>query len=63
MGESAELRYVWNDMSDRVMIGSQLIKDTIQQVKIIQQKLKAVQGRQKSYADLKRSDGIFNVGG
>ena len=52
----------WQDSSDRLIVGPQLIEDSIQQVKIIQQKMKAAQDRQKSYADQKRRALEFQPG-
>ncbi|XP_021770717.1 uncharacterized protein LOC110734896 [Chenopodium quinoa] len=48
----------WNDISETMILGLQMIKDTIKKVREIQ----AVQDRQKSYADLKRKEEEFEVG-
>ena len=44
------------------MIGPNIVKDTEDKVRIIQQRLKAASDRQKSYADLKRKDIVYEVG-
>ncbi|XP_019104852.1 uncharacterized protein LOC109134900 [Beta vulgaris subsp. vulgaris] len=52
----------WNDISETVILGPRLIEETVQQVKVIQGKIKAAQDRQKSYADLKRMEEEYEVG-
>ncbi|XP_057247486.1 uncharacterized protein LOC130589879 [Beta vulgaris subsp. vulgaris] len=52
----------WNDISKTVILWPQLIEETVQQVKMIQGKIKAAQDRQKSYADLKRREEEYEVG-
>ena len=52
----------WSDISETVVLGPQLIEDTMNQVRTIQSKIQAAQDRQKSYADLKRRDEEFQVG-
>ena len=44
------------------MIGPDIMKDTEDKVQVIQQRLKAASNRQKSYADLKRKDIVYEVG-
>jgi len=52
----------WDDRSDTVILGPEMIQEMISQVHIIREKMRAAQDRQKSYADLKRSDIEFAVG-
>ena len=52
----------WNDISETVVLGPQLIEETMQQVRMIQARIQAAQDRQKSYADLKRREEEFEVG-
>ncbi|XP_074304953.1 uncharacterized protein LOC141639807 [Silene latifolia] len=52
----------WDDRADAVVLGPEMIQEMVDQVHIIRQKMRAVQDRQKSYADLKRSDIEFAVG-
>ena len=44
-------------------MGPELVAETEDNVHLIRDSLKAVYGRQKSYADLKRNDIKFEVGG
>ncbi|XP_074299067.1 uncharacterized protein LOC141630090 [Silene latifolia] len=48
--------------ADAVVLGPEMIQEMVEQVHIIRQKMRAAQDRQKSYADLKRSDIEFAVG-
>ena len=50
------------DLNEHKVIGSNIVKDTEEKVRIIQQRLKATSDRQKSYADLKRKDIEYEVG-
>ena len=52
----------WQDPSDRLIIGPQLLEDTVEHDKVIQRKMKEAQDRQKSYADLKKRPLEFNPG-
>ncbi|XP_074300754.1 uncharacterized protein LOC141632070 [Silene latifolia] len=52
----------WDDRADTVVLGPEMIQEMVEQVHIIRQKMRAAQDRQKSYADLKRSDIEFVVG-
>ncbi|XP_021776006.1 uncharacterized protein LOC110739830 [Chenopodium quinoa] len=45
-----------------MILGPQMIEDTVKKVKEIQAKIQAAQDRQKSYADLKRREEEFEVG-
>ena len=49
-------------MNEHKIIGPELVKDTEEKVQIIQQRLKAVCERQRSYANLKRKDIEYEVG-
>ncbi|KAK5773359.1 hypothetical protein PVK06_049665 [Gossypium arboreum] len=52
----------WTELNERKVIGPELIRETEETVKKIQQRLKAAFDRQKSYADLKRQDIEYSVG-
>ncbi|XP_021718620.1 uncharacterized protein LOC110686338 [Chenopodium quinoa] len=47
----------WNEISETIILGPQMIEDTIKKVKEIQ----AAQDRQKSYADLKCREEEFEL--
>ncbi|XP_057985281.1 uncharacterized protein LOC131170230 [Hevea brasiliensis] len=52
----------WDQVSERKLIGSEIVWQTEEKIKIIQDRLKAASDRQKSYVDLKRWDIEYNVG-
>ena len=52
----------WTEMNEHKIIGPKLVKDTEEKVQIIQQRLKVVCDRQRSYANLKRKDIEYEVG-
>ena len=47
---------LWDEVGDRQLFGPDLIKESKEKVKLIRDRLKIAQSRQKSYADLKRMD-------
>ncbi|XP_074265810.1 uncharacterized protein LOC141588259 [Silene latifolia] len=52
----------WDDRSDELVLGPEMIQEMVEKVHIIRQKMHAVRDRQKRYADLKRSEIEFVVG-
>ena len=52
----------WDDVGDRQLVGPDLIKESEQKVKLIHDRLKVAQSRQKSYADYKRKETVYEVG-
>ena len=52
----------WSSSVDRLMLGLELLKDMELTMKHVQQNLKVVQERKKSYADLKITPREFQVG-
>ncbi|XP_057250104.1 uncharacterized protein LOC130591186 [Beta vulgaris subsp. vulgaris] len=52
----------WNDISETVTLGPQMIEDTVKQVRYIREKMRAAQDRQKAYADQNRRDSEYQVG-
>ena len=46
----------WTELSEKKIIGPDLIQEIEEKVKMIRERLKVVTDRQKSYADLKRKD-------
>ena len=61
-GRRCKTSMCWTKLNEHKIIGPDLVKDTEEKVQIIQQRLKAVSDRQKSYANLKRKDIEFQVG-
>ena len=52
----------WDEVGDRQLFGPDLIKEFEQKVKLIHDRLKVAQSRQKSYADCKRKETVYEVG-
>lgn len=52
----------WSDISESLTLGPEMIEETIRQVRLIQENMKAAQDRQKSYADQNRRVVEFEVG-
>ncbi|XP_070037126.1 uncharacterized protein [Nicotiana tomentosiformis] len=52
----------WFEPDETKLLGTDLVQDTLDKVKFIQDRLRTVQFRQKSYADRKVRDVAFMVG-
>ena len=52
----------WDEVGDRQLFGPDLIKESEQKVKLIRDRLKVAQSRQKIYADSKRKETVYEVG-
>ncbi|KAL5838964.1 hypothetical protein ACOSQ4_011572 [Xanthoceras sorbifolium] len=52
----------WAELDERITIGPEIIEETTSKVRIIQERLKVVQSRQKSYADLHRREVEYEIG-
>ena len=52
----------WDEVGDRQLFGPDLIKESKQKVKLIRDRLKVAQSRQKSYADSKCKEIVYKVG-
>ena len=61
-GEKCRTPVCWTELNKHKVIGHEIEKETEEKVWIIQQRLKAVSDRQKSYANLKRKDIEYEVG-
>ena len=51
----------WDEVGDRQLFGPDLIKESEQKVKLIRDRLKVAQSRQKSYADSKHKETVYEV--
>ena len=51
---------MWDEVGDRQLFGPNVIKESEENVKLIQDKLKVAQSRQKSYADSKTQGGSLS---
>ena len=61
-GRKCRTPLMWSEVGDRILTGPALIKEAEDRVAEIREKLKAVQSRQKSYADKRRRELCFEVG-
>ncbi|XP_043817355.1 uncharacterized protein LOC122725013 [Manihot esculenta] len=61
-GKRCKTPLCWNEVGERQLEGPELVQHTINKIQMIKSRLKAVQDRHKSYADLKRRDIEYNVG-
>ena len=52
----------WTELREKKVIGTDLIQETEEKVKMIRERLKVVAGRQKFYAELKRKDIQYEIG-
>ena len=53
---------MWDEVGDRHLFGPDLIKESEEKVKLIRDRLKIVQSRQKSYADTKCKEVVYEIG-
>ena len=51
----------WTELSEKKVIGPDLIQETKEKVKMIRKRLKVAADRQKSYANLKRKDIQYEI--
>src|ERR1044072_9309670 len=53
---------MWDEVGERHLFGPGLIKEAEEEVKLICDRMKIAQFRQKSYADAKRKDMTYEIG-
>ena len=53
---------MWDEVGDHQLFGPDLIKESEEKVKLIRDRLKVAQSRQKSYADTKRKEVVYEIG-
>ena len=53
---------MWDEVGDRQLFGPDLIKESEEKVKLIRDRLKVAQSRQKSYADSERKEVVYEIG-
>ncbi|XP_074276978.1 uncharacterized protein LOC141600631 [Silene latifolia] len=61
-GQKCRTPLCWNDIDETRIIGPDLIQETTDKIRIIREKMRTAQSRQKSYADLKRRPLEFQEG-
>ena len=53
---------MWDEVGDRQLFGPNVIKESEENVKLIRDRLKVAQSRQKSYADSKCKEVVYEIG-
>ena len=53
---------MWVEVGDKQLFGPDMIKESEEKVKLIRDRMKVDQSRQKSYADSKRKETIYETG-
>ncbi|KAL6195768.1 hypothetical protein ACLB2K_031386 [Fragaria x ananassa] len=61
-GRQCRTPLCWNEVGERELCGPEIIHVTNEKIKVVRDRLKAAQSRQKSYADVRRKDLEFQVG-
>ena len=61
-GRKCRTPLCWTELSEKKVIGPDLIQETEEKVKMIRERLKVATDRQKSYADMKRKDIRYEIG-
>ena len=61
-GRKCRTSLCWTELSEKKVIGPDLIQETEEKVKMIRERLKVATDRQKSYADMKRKDIQYEIG-
>ena len=61
-GRKCRTPLCWTELSEKKVIGPDLIQETKEKVKMIRERLKIANDRQKSYADMKRKDIRYEIG-
>jgi hypothetical protein len=54
--------FYWSQMGESQLFGPEIIKEVERHVEVIRKNLKTTQSRQKSYADPKRREVVFEIG-
>ena len=61
-GRKCRTSLCWTELSEKKIIGPDLIQETEEKVKMIRERLKEANNRQKSYADMRRKDIRYEIG-
>ena len=56
-GQRCRTQLMWDEVGDRQLFGPNVIKESEENVKLIRDRLKVAQSRQKSYVDSKTQGG------
>ncbi|WVZ88993.1 hypothetical protein U9M48_035458 [Paspalum notatum var. saurae] len=60
-GKRCRTLLFWNQTGEKQVFGPDIIQDAEQQLRIVQENLRATQSKQRSYADIRRRDLSFKV--
>ena len=61
-GRKCRTPLCWTELSEKKVIGPNLIQETEEKVKMIRERLKVANDRHKSYVDMKRKDIRYEIG-
>ena len=61
-GRKSQTPLMWDEVGDIQLFGPDLIKESEENVKLIRDRLKIAQSRQKSYADSKHKEVTYEIG-
>ena len=61
-GRKCRTSLCWKELSEKKVIGPDLIQETEEKMKMIRERLKVANDRHKSYADMKRKDIHYEIG-
>jgi hypothetical protein len=61
-GRKCRTPVCWFDAGEKLLLGPELVQDTTKNIKLLKEKLKSAQDRQKSYADTRRKPLEFSEG-
>ena len=62
-GKKCRTPLCWTELNEKKVIDPDSIQETEEKVKMIRERLKVANDRQKSYADMKRKDIHYEIGG
>ncbi|XP_028055570.1 uncharacterized protein LOC114259744 [Camellia sinensis] len=52
---------LWDDVGEKKLLGPEIVRQTVDKINLIRERLRTAQNRQKSYADNRRRDLVFGV--
>jgi transposase InsO family protein len=61
-GRKCQTPLIWTEIGERSIFGTDLLKEAEEKVRLIRDRLKVAQSRQKSYADSRRRELTFDIG-
>ncbi|MCI44105.1 hypothetical protein A2U01_0065344 [Trifolium medium] len=62
-GKRCRTPLCWYESGESVVLGPKIVQETTEKIKMIQEKMRATQSRQKSYYDKRKKDIEFQEGG